>query len=267
MIKMVATDIDGTILGYDFVFRPAVKDCIKKLYQAGIKVVLVTGRMHYATEKIARELGITTPLVSYQGGLIKEQGENGKVLYQRNLSDDRAKQVIKWAKDNNVHINLYMDDVLYVENDDIAIKRYTGERYIPYKVCSFDDLEIKNVNKILGIDFNDAERVTGWVEELRKLMPELYIVKSTPYFCEITNPEAKKSCAVEFLSNMWGIKKEEILTIGDQNNDIELLKAGGISVAMGNATEELKACADYITDSIERDGFPKAIEKFCRIER
>jgi len=262
MIKMVATDIDGTILGYDFVFKPSVKKYITELQDLGIKVVLVTGRMHYATEKIAKELGISTPLVSYQGGLIKEQGENGKVLYEKTLPPERAKEIIKWSKENDIHMNLYMDDVLYVENDDIAIRRYTGERFIPYQVCNFNNLEIKHVNKMLGIDFNDADRVTSWVNFLRERMPELYIVKSTPYFCEITNNEAKKSCAVKFLRNMWGFKKEEVLTIGDQNNDIELLKSGGIGVAMGNGTPELKACADYVTDTIDNDGFARAIEKF-----
>lgn len=83
MIKMVATDIDGTILGYDFVFRPAVKRCIKELTDQGIKVVLVTGRMHSAAEKIAQKLDITTPIISYQGGMIKEQGEGGQILYEK----------------------------------------------------------------------------------------------------------------------------------------------------------------------------------------
>ena len=118
------------------------------------------------------------------------------------------------------------------------------------------------MNKILAIDYTDAERVTGWVNELNQKYPELYVVKSTPYFCEIGNPNATKSLGVEFLAKMWGINKEEILTIGDQNNDIELLKAGGISVAMGNATPELKACADFVTDTIDNDGFVKAMEKF-----
>ena len=261
MIKMVATDIDGTILGWNFEFSPAVVKCIKDLSEKGIKVVLVTGRMHIAALKLAKKLGLSTPIVSYQGGLIKEQ--DGKTLYEKTLNPERAKEVIKWAKDNDVHINLYMDDVLYVENDNIAIKRYTGERFIPYKVCNFDDLEIKNVNKILAIDFDDAEKVTGWVNYLKKQMPELYIVKSTPYFCEISNPEAKKSCAVEFLSKYYGIEKHDILSIGDQDNDIELLKAGGIKVCMGNGTENLKACADFVTDTIENDGFVKAIEKYC----
>ena len=260
MIKMVATDIDGTILGNNFEFSPAVINCIKDLTNKGIKVVLVTGRMHLAALKLAKKLNITTPIVSYQGGLIKEQ--NGNTLYEKTLNPERAKEVIKWAKGNNIHINLYMDDYLYVENDNIAIKRYTGERFIPYEVCNFDDLEIKNVNKILAIDFENPDKVTGWVEYLKKQMPELYIVKSTPYFCEVSSPEAKKSCAVEFLSKYYNIKKEEILSIGDQDNDIELLKAGGIAVAMGNASKKLKACADYITDSIDNDGFVKAIEKY-----
>ena len=141
MIKLVATDIDGTILGESFQFSPAVIECIKKLSGKGVKVVLVTGRMHLAALKLAQKLDLTTPIVSYQGGLIKEQ--NGKTLYEKTLNPERAKEVIKWAKDNDVHINLYMDDVLYVENDNIAIKRYTGERFIPYKVCGFDSLEIK----------------------------------------------------------------------------------------------------------------------------
>lgn len=72
----------------------------------------------------------------------------------------------------------------------------------------------------------------------------------------------KKSNAVEFLCKKWGIKKDEVLTIGDQNNDIELLKSGGIKVAMGNATPELKECADFITDTVDNNGFVKAVNKF-----
>ena len=264
MIKMVATDIDGTILNWDFNFSPEVINCIKRLTAGGIKVCLITGRMHLAALKLAQKLELDTPIVSYQGGLIKDN--KGNTLYEKTMDVDRAKEIIKWAKKNNVHINLYMDDSLYVENDNIAIKRYTGERFIPYKVCNFDDLEIKNVNKILAIDFENPDKVTSWVKYLKSIMPELYIVKSTPYFCEVSNPDAKKSCAVEFLQKYYDIKKEETLSIGDQDNDIELLKAGGVAVAMGNASENLKKCANYITDTIDNNGFVKAIEKFCFVK-
>ena len=263
MIKLVATDIDGTILGGDFEFKPSVKDCIKNLQDKGIKIVLVTGRMHCAATKIAEELGITTPIVSYQGGLIKEINNRCDTLYQSDVNSNTAKSIIQWARKNNVHINLYMNDVLYVEEDNETIQRYTKARFINYKVCSFDDLEIKNVNKILGIDFNNADRVTNWVNELKEKHPNLYIVKSTPYFCEIAEQTATKGCAVEFLQNLWGIKKEETLAIGDQDNDIELLKSAGIKVAMGNASDALKQYADYITDHVDEDGWVNALEKYC----
>lgn len=261
MIKMIATDIDGTIVDWDLGdFTPAVKNCIKKLCKNGIKVVLVTGRMHCACNHIVNELGLETPIVSYQGGLIKDK--DGKTLYQQNLDKNYAKQIIKWAKDKNIHINLYIDDKLYVEQDNDFVKKYSDGKFVPYTVCPFETLEIDNVNKILAIDYNNAEKVTEWVNELQKKFPELYIVKSTPYFCEIGSNQAKKSLGVEFLAQKWELKKEEILTIGDQNNDIELLKSGGIKVAMGNGTPELKECADFITDTVQNDGFVKAIEKF-----
>lgn len=263
MIKMIATDIDGTILATGADFSPAVKNCIKNLTDSGIKVVLVTGRMHSSAIHVAKDLGLSTPIISYQGGLIKDF--DGKTLYQKNLDSGSAKEIINWAQANDIHINLYIDDKLYVQNDNKTIKTYVQGKYIDYKVCSFGDLEIKNVNKILAIDYSDADKVSGWVDELQEKYPSLYIVKSTPYFCEIGSNEAKKSLGVKFLCEYWGIKKEEVLAIGDQNNDIDLIQSGGIGVAMGNSTDELKSVANYITDTVNNDGFVKAVEKFVKL--
>ena len=259
---MIATDIDGTIIQCSF--TDGVKDCVKKLTEAGIKVVLVTGRMHCSTRYVARELGLKTPIVSYQGGLIKSY--DGTTLYQRNLPNMYAQPIIEWARKNNIHLNLYLNDKLYVEKENDTIKQYIEGKHIEYEVCSFDDLELCDINKILAIDYTNEKLVTGWVEELKEKFPALYIVKSTPYFCEISNKDAKKSAGVDYLRKLWKLDKSEVMTIGDQNNDIELLKAGGIAVAMGNATDELKAVADYVTDTVENDGFVKAVEKFINFE-
>jgi len=259
MIKLIATDIDGTILKDDFKFNQEVKDCIAKLTADGVKVVLVTGRMHSATDYVAEELGLETPIVSYQGGLVKYKNE---ILYEKNLNPEKAREIINWAKQNNVHLNLYMNDELFVERDDAIIRRYTGERHSGFIVKSFDDVKLHRINKMLAIDFEDENKVTMWKEYLEATFDDINVVKSTPYFCEICHPEATKGHAVNFLREYYGLKKEEILTIGDQNNDIDLLKAGGIKVAMGNATDELKAIADYVTDTVQNNGFVKAIEKF-----
>lgn len=259
MIKLIATDIDGTILKFNFEFNQEVKDCISKLTADGIKVVLVTGRMHSATDYIADELGLDTPIVCYQGGLVKHKDE---ILYERNLNPDYAKEIIHWAKKNDIHLNLYMEDKLYVEKEDATVRRYTGERKTGFLVKSFEQIKLQRINKILAIDFNDENKVTLWKDYLTTKYPDLHIVKSTPYFCEICHQEATKAHAVNFLKDYWGIKTEETLTIGDQNNDIELLSAGGIKVAMGNATDELKAVSDYITDTVNNNGFVSAVERF-----
>lgn len=258
-IKLIATDIDGTILKYNFEFNPEVKACIKKLTTDGVKVVLVTGRMHSATTYIAEELGLDTPIVSYQGGLIKQ---NDEILYEKNLNPHDAREILIWAKNNGVHLNVYMNDQLYVEEDDVVIRRYTGERQAGFIVKSFDELNLVRINKLLAIDFENPEKVTEWRDYLIEKYCSLHIVKSMPYFCEICHSEGKKSNAVEFLKDYWGIRTEEVLTIGDQDNDIELLKVGGTKVAMGNATEGLKAVANHITDTVSNNGFVKAVEKF-----
>ena len=259
MIKLVATDIDGTILIPEGKFTDEVKSCITKLQEKGVKVVLVTGRMNKAALLIKEELRLNTPVISYQGGLVNN---GGKILYERYLSQEQAKKIIDWAHKENIHINLYNDDTLYSEKDDAEIQRYASVQHVDYVVKSFDDIKKDRVNKILAIDYNNAERISKYEKELPLIFPELYIIKSTPYFLEFSNPEGSKYCAVEFLQKYWSIKKDEILTIGDQNNDIALLEAGGIKVAMGNATEELKAKADYTTDTVYNNGFVKAMEKF-----
>ena len=259
MIKLIATDIDGTILIPEKQFTQGVKACIKKLRDAGVKVVLVTGRMNAAAKLVAKELDLNTPVISYQGGLVNE---NGNILYERYLTEDESEKIIAWAHSENIHINLYNNDILYSEEDNYEIQRYSARQKVQYVVKPFSEIKKDKVNKILAIDYNNSERISQYEKELQTIFPELYIVKSTPYFLEFSNPEGSKYCAVNFLQQYWGIKKEETLAIGDQNNDIALLEAGGLKIAMGNASEGLKSIADYITDTVENDGFVKAIDKF-----
>ena len=259
MIKLVATDIDGTILPYTGRFTQGVTDCIKKLQQLGVKVVIVTGRMDKGARKISQRLNLDTPVVSYNGGFIKDENT---VLYERYLSPEHTRQIVEWANSNGVHLNLYSNDTLYSQEDDYEIRCYSKYQQLNYIVKDFSQIPYERIHKLLAIDYTDADRVTGWVDEMSKRFPELYIIKSTPYFCEFSPKEATKACAVNFLKKYWGLKDDEVLAIGDQDNDIELLKSGGIRVAMANGTQELKDVADYITDTVENDGFVKAIEEF-----
>lgn len=259
MIKLIATDIDGTILAPGCDFTEGVVTCISRLQDMGVKVVLVTGRMNKAALLIRDELGLNTPVVSYQGGLIND---GGNVLYERYLSESQAKRIIEWALKEKIHINLYNNDNLYSENDNEEVQRYSRAQHIDYVVKPFSEMKLDKVNKILAIDYYEPEMIDRYEKELPEIFPELYIVKSTPNFLEFSNPEGSKYCAVKFLQEYWGIKESETLAIGDQNNDISLLQAGGIKVAMGNSTDELREVADYITDTVYNDGFVGAVEEF-----
>lgn len=259
MIKLVATDIDGTILPYNGKFTDGVMNCISRLQKFGVKVVIVTGRMYKGAVKISEFLNLDTPVVAYNGGYIRYRDD---VLYEKYLTPERTKFIIQWARDNDVHLNLYSDETLYTECECDEIKRYAEYQKLDYKIADFTKLSYDKIHKLLAIDYNNYERVTNWANTMSELLPDLYVIKSTPYFCEFSPKEATKACAVDFLKDYWGLEKNEILTIGDQDNDIELIKSGGISVAMGNGTDELKKYAEYITGSVEDDGFVSAMEKF-----
>ena len=110
---------------------------------------------------------------------------------------------------------------------------------------SFDELDFSKLNKLLAIRY-DTQFIDNLIEELSIKYPQLYIVKSAKYFCEIANKQATKGNAIRFLAKKYGISTDEVLAIGDQNNDIEMVETAGTGVAMGNGTEQIKAKADYI---------------------
>ena len=262
-VKMLVLDIDGTIFRKDYTATQRVQNTLKSLFEDGVKVVLCTGRMYAATKFIAAELGLKTPVICYQGGLVKNFYENQDTLWSRPMDCSLAREVIKDLKSRNVFFNLYVNDELMVEHDSPLIRQYVDARNISYKVIGDSEkVDLNGLNKILAIDDD-----TGLIKNLQKEMAEkykgkLYVVRSTPRFCEFSDPEATKGNAVRFLAEKWGIKKEEIMACGDQDNDIEMLLAAGIKVAMGNATEDLKKIADYVTETVDNDGVVKAVAKF-----
>lgn len=265
-IKMLVLDIDGTIFKKDYTASERVKQTLKSLVKKGIKVVLCTGRMYAATKQIAKELELNTPVISYQGGLVKNFLNDEKTLFEKTMDETLSLDVIKELKKRNIFFNLYINDELLVEHDSILIQQYVDARNIKYRIVgNCENLNLKGMNKILAID-DDVNLIENLQKEMaQRYKDKLYVIRSTPRFCEFSNPEATKGNAVRFLADMWGIKKEEIMACGDQDNDIEMLLAAGVKVAMGNATEDLKKIADYITDSVDNDGVVKAVEKFIGI--
>lgn len=260
MIKLIVTDIDGTIYSPETGISPEVKECIQNLYNIGIHVAIATGRTYGSAKTVADKLGIKCPLICYQGGLVNSY--EGEILDVKYLNPNIAKEIIKDFRKRNIHLNVYVEDKLYVEDDDEYIKDYIGDKGIDYyKVNSFEELDFSKLNKLLAIKY-DTKFINELIEELREKYPEIYVVKSYDYFCEIANKEATKGNAIKFLAKKFNIGIDEVMAIGDQNNDIEMVETAGVGVAMGNGTDEIKEVADYITETVQNNGFVKAVNKF-----
>lgn len=259
-IKLLALDIDGTILRKDYTMSERVKKTIRQAFISGIKVVLVTGRMHRAALPIIKELGLNTPILSYQGALAKKGDEE---LYSKCISDGLCREIILELQKFDVQINLYLDDELYSQTDDFRVIEYCEKRGLNYKkVDSLLSLPDLTANKILAIGHGADDTTEVLMHLKKKFYNNIYVVKSMPIFCEITSSEVSKGRAISYLAEQWGVPMENTMAIGDQDNDIELLKVVELKVAMGNATESLKQVADFVTDSVEEDGVATAIEKY-----
>lgn len=259
MIKLLAMDIDGTILPAKFVITEKIKIAVKKAIEKGVKVVLVTGRMHKSSTFIAEELGINTPIISYGGALVQDKNE---VLFSKKISYEKIKTIIDDIRHFDVQTNIYIDDEIYSEHKTPVLVDYCEKRNIKFKISPLHKLPKKDATKILAIGQN--EEITNKIQETlqKKWGNELCIVKSLPTFCEIINKNTSKGDAISYLANKWNIKHNEIMAIGDQDNDIKMLEAAHIKVAMGNASEGLKEIANYIAPDVEEDGAAFAIEKF-----
>lgn len=261
MYKMIAIDLDGTLLTDELTISPNTITTIQKAVRMGTVVTIATGRMFSSAKLIAEQLGIHAPLITYQGAMIRVAGE-AEALYERSVSPAISQKLIEIAREKNIHLQVYQDDILYgaVETDKLVA--YADAVQVPYTIePDLTRLATKGFTKLLFIDEPDV--LDPLQKELQLLFGEsAYIAKSKKTYLEVTHPEANKGSALLFLANELGIDRSEIIGIGDNHNDSELLKAAGFGIAMGNAVQKVKDIADYTSFSNNDEGVLHAIEKF-----
>lgn len=261
MYKMIAIDLDGTLLTDELTVSPGTIEAIQKAVEAGAVVTIATGRMFPSAKPFARQLGLNVPLITYQGALIKDVQEK-EVMYERLVPADIARRLIDITKEKDLHLQVYQDDILYVATENDYIREYVDAAKVPYTVePDFSKLAGRGFSKALFIDTD--EYIDSLQVELRQLFgAQAKFVKSKAGYLEVTHPEADKGIALLHLAQKLGIDRSEIIGIGDGYNDFELVMAAGLGVAMGNGVDELKEKADYITLSNNEDGIREVIEKF-----
>ena len=261
MYKLLALDLDGTLIGRDLIISSRTKTAISQLMGHGIIVTIATGRMFQSALPYARELNISAPLICYEGAMIADPNTK-EVLWHKPVPLSLAREAIELINKENLHINAYLDDELYVESVNDKAELYSSiSRVIPNAVgdlLAFLDREptklvvvgnpdeIDHINKLLNEKFNGA----------------LYVAKSYPLFCEIAHPECNKANALAMLTDQFGITQSEVVAIGDNHNDMNMVQWAGLGIAMANGSDETKEAADWVTGHQEEDGVAQAIEKF-----
>jgi len=261
MYKLIAIDVDDTLLTDDLIVTEGTKRAMEQAIAQGVTVTLATGRMFASAQKIAKQIELNVPIITYQGALVKTLLD-GKVLYERHVPADAVKKLHAFVEANNLHLQLYVDDELYgaVDNDKIAA--YSKLTNIPYKIDpNYERLLERPMHKLLIID--DPAKLDEIAEQLRPLIGDrVHMTKSKAHYLEFMHKEGTKGHALQFLAGHIGCKIEETIAMGDAWNDREMIAAAGLGVAMGNATDALKEIADYVTLTNNDEGVRHVIEKF-----
>lgn len=261
-IRLLALDLDGTLIGPDLQIRPRVLDAIAQARARGVAATIVTGRMFAATKRFAEQLGITGPVACYQGAAIFEV-VGGTVVRQTPVRSDVAAETLAWAAEHGVHAQCYADDVLYLDHINRFSKRYTDLAQVePVVVPSLREaFADRPTIKIVLVD--DPDRSAQHLKDLQALLGErAYLTRSHVDFVEILDAGVNKGKALGFVAERYGVPLEQTLAVGDAWNDLPLLEAAAIGVAMGSGPPELLAKADAVVGDVAHDGVAEAIEKF-----
>ncbi|MDM0454929.1 sugar-phosphatase [Clostridium perfringens] len=264
MYKLVAIDMDGTLLKEDKTVSEKTKEAIKKAREKNVKVVLATGRPVDGVKRYLEELDLCHDdeyVLTFNGAIVKEVGPD-RVICRDTLKGSDLKYLYEISQNVGVNIHAFSNFGCVTPK----MNKYTEleGRINGIEVCEADYNDIKEDEEIIKIMMIDEPEVLE--EGIKKLPEEVYekytVVRSAPYFLEFLSKTCNKGEGVKSLAESLGIKRAEVIAIGDAGNDLHMIEYAGLGVAMGNAFEEVKEKADFITKSNEEDGVAFVFEKF-----
>lgn len=252
-IKLLALDLDDTLLDENSRISDVNRAAIQRAAKEGILVTLATGRMFCSALPYARQLQIDLPLITYHGALIRT-ADSRETLLHIPVPLDLAREAAAIAEEKGLHINVYINDRLYVAEENEFSRYYQ----------SIAGVEVEAVGRISTFLREAPTKITiinreGTLLKLRDSLLQrfgssLAINLSKPDFLEITDRSATKGRALQFLAEMHRIPREQVAAIGDSYNDLDMLQYAGIGVAVANARQEIKEAASIVTESNLNNG-------------
>lgn len=259
-MKLIATDMDGTLLHTDGTVSPFTLDALRNANAKGANVVIATGRMLAGISQFLRYMPFCRYCITTNGAEIYDTKEN-KRIYSRPVEDKISLFIADYAKKHNVHLHIYADNVLYttaIDEISILYKKATGlmGTLIDQEIKDF--LQTHTVSKLVLID--SPEKCNLCFKELvDKFGKSASIVQSNKSFVEITSCLATKGQALKFLIDYLGILPKQAIAFGDSGNDIPMLAGPWHTRAVQNAWDEAKQIADKVIESNDSDGVAKEL--------
>jgi Cof subfamily protein (haloacid dehalogenase superfamily) len=266
-IRLVALDIDGTLVGDDLVIGPRTLAAVRAAMDRGVRVALVTGRMTTSALRFARTLGLVEPIVAYQGALIRAlppataDPRLGRILAHRPLPAAAAREVITWSRSVGLEPHLNHLERFVIQADDPRAEDYSS--FIGARALVVPDLATwirRPISKVLAVG---ADTIPEAVmdDARRRFSGRAAVTLSHPRFLEFLAPGVSKALGVRHLARRGRVPLSNVLAIGDQFNDLEMLAAVGHGAAMPTAPGPVRAAARYLARPVGEEGVADLIER------
>ena len=265
--KLLVVDMDGTIVDAHGKISEADKRAITDAQDKGVRVALSTGRVVDACRKYIAELGLDGVHIFFDGALVYDLSHK-ETIYSQPIKPETLKVAVRFARQNKIYLELYAIDRYFVEEINWADKIHREFFGLHSTVANFDDIAGREtIFKCELMVHNDEEesKCQLFMDHFKgKLRGSIARTPAFPdvRFVNVVDPLVSKGSALEKLAEHYGLGLDKIMAIGDGTNDIPLLEKAGLKVAMGNARDELKAIADYVTLPVEESGVAAAIQHF-----
>ena len=268
--RLIALDLDGTLLTGKRTIRDDSISAIKRVRERGIEVVLVTGRHHTAVYPYHRQLGLDTPAICCNGTYVYDFAAR-RVLTSDPLDKETSRTLVDWTERHGIHMLLYSDDVIIYKEINENLRSFLAwsdtlpDNVKPYvrPVDSTFHEEVEKAGQIWKflVTGEDGPAMAAHLDEIADTLPIDY-EWSWENRVDINPRGNSKGRRLEEIVRQKGLSPSEVLAIGDQMNDITMLRFAGMGIAMGNAREEAREIADYVTAGNEEGGVAAALERF-----
>jgi Cof subfamily protein (haloacid dehalogenase superfamily) len=261
LIKLVVSDVDGTMVTSEKLLTKATIDAAHRLHEAGIALALVSSRPPRGMAFLTMDLGLTGPLGGFNGATIL--APDGAIIEELFVPDHAVRASIDMFEQRGIHPWLFADNQWFIKDidGDYVSKERRTVRFEPTVVSDFEPY-LARCGKVVGASKHFDMLATCETDLQARLGQSANAHRSQSYYLDVTNPHADKGTAVQAFAKWFGVDIADICALGDQHNDVPMFRVAGHSVAMGNAPPDVAAEAKHHTTSNEEDGWASAIERF-----